>query len=126
MLIDFTERVSKIKNPIDMSTEVFECVQFITRNVNEPIQVSNVVEHMQKSRSYLSKKFKQELGFDMCSFIMRCKLEEAKSLLTYSSKSLCEISNYLCFSSQAYFQTVFKKQYGMTPTQYRNTSQRIR
>ena len=70
-------------------------------------------------------KFKKELGFDVCSFIMRCKLEEAKSLLTYSDKTLSEISNYLCFSSQAYFQTVFKKKYGLTPTQYRNQTHKI-
>lgn len=49
------------------------------------------------------------------AFITRCKLEEAKSLLAYSKKSLAEISSYLCFSSQSYFQNVFKKQYGTTP-----------
>ena len=57
--------------------------------------------------------------------IFECMLEEAKSLLTYSDKTLSEISNYLCFSSQAYFQTVFKKKYGLTPTQYRNQTHKI-
>ena len=55
----------------------------------------------------------------MREFIMRCKLEEAKSLLTYTDKSLSEISSYLCFSSQAYFQNVFKKKFGVTPNEYR-------
>lgn len=62
------------------------------------------------------------MGFDLSTFIMRCKLEEAKSLLTYTNKSLSEISSYLCFSSQSYFQNVFKKKYGLTPKQYRNQS----
>lgn len=57
----------------------------------------------------------------MNEFIMRCKLEEAKSLLSYTDKSISEISNYLCFSSQAYFQNVFKKKYGMTPNEYRKS-----
>ncbi|HBA68914.1 MAG TPA: hypothetical protein DCZ40_06105 [Lachnospiraceae bacterium] len=47
------------------------------------------------------------------------KLEEAKSLLTYTDKPISEISNYLCFSSQAYFQNVFKKKYEITPNEYR-------
>ena len=51
---------------------------------------------------------------------MRCKLEEAKSLLTHSDKTLSEISNYLCFSSQSYFQNVFKQKFGLTPKQYRD------
>jgi len=50
---------------------------------------------------------------------MRCKLEEAKNLLKFSTLSLAEISNYLCFSSQSYFQNVFKKKYHITPNQYR-------
>lgn len=120
MTLDFAERVSQNKIPQGMSREIFECVQFISRHTNEPIRVDDVAVHIGRSRSYTSKKFKEELGFDLSTFIMRCKLEEAKSLLTYSDKTLSEISNYLCFSSQAYFQNVFKKKYGLTPMQYRN------
>ena len=68
------------------------------------------------------KKFKKELGFNISSYIMRRKLEEAKSLLTYSDKTVSEISEYLCFSSQSYFQNVFKAKYGMTPKKFRDTN----
>ena len=125
MLMDFTKRVSQNKMPQGMSLEVFDCLQFISHHINEPLQVGDVAEHIGRSRSYLAKKFKQELGFDVSSFIMRCKLEEAKSLLTYSNKTLSEISSYLCFSSQSYFQNVFKKKYGVTPTQYRKNTLKI-
>lgn len=125
MLIDFTERVSQNKIPQGMSREIFDCIQYITHHINEPIQVTDVAEHIGRSRSYLSSHFKKELGFEIGGFIMRCKLEEAKSLLTYSDKSLIEISNYLCFSSQSYFQNVFKKKYGMTPKQYRDQAHKI-
>lgn len=120
MLLDFGERVAKSQAPKGMSREIYDCVQFISQHTNEPIQVADVAAHIGRSRSYLTNKFKKELGFDVSKFIMRCKLEEAKSLLTYSNKSLSEISNYLCFSSQSYFQNVFKKKYGMTPAQYRS------
>ena len=125
MLIDFTERVSQNKIPQGMSREIFDCIQYITHHINEPIQVTDVAEHIGRSRSYLSSHFKKELGFEIGGFIMRCKLEEAKSLLSYSDKSLIEISNYLCFSSQSYFQNVFKKKYGMTPKQYRDQAHKI-
>lgn len=125
MIIDFTERVARNKIPRGMSQEIFECIQFITQHINDPIQVGDVAEHIGKSRSYLCEKFKKELGFDVSRFIMRCKLEEAKSLLTYSNKPLSEISNYLCFSSQSYFQNVFKKKYGLTPKQYRDRTKQL-
>lgn len=120
MLIDFTTRVGNQKFPIEgMSKEVFQCVQYISQHTNSALLVDDVAASIGKSRSYITKKFKTELGFDISSFIMRCKLEEAKSLLTYTDKSLSDISNYLCFSSQSYFQNVFKKQYGITPMAYR-------
>ncbi|EOS38349.1 hypothetical protein C808_02550 [Lachnospiraceae bacterium M18-1] len=120
MMADFTTRVGNRKIPIEgLSKEVFQCIQYISQRPNEPIQIDDVAAFVGKSRSYITKHFKKELGFDMSSFIMRCKLEEAKSLLTYTDKSLSEISNYLCFSSQAYFQNVFKKKYGITPNEFR-------
>lgn len=123
MLIDFATRVARQKLPIQgMSKEVFDCVQFISQRPNEPLRVDDVADFIGKSRSYITRRFKEELGFDISSFIMRCKLEEAKSLLTYTDKPLSEISSYLCFSSQAYFQNVFKKKYGITPLQYRTDS----
>ncbi|MCC8044603.1 MAG: helix-turn-helix domain-containing protein [Clostridiales bacterium] len=126
MTMDFTERVSQTKIPKGMSQEVFDCIQFIRNHINTPIQVNDVAESIGKSRSYVSGKFKSELGFDISSFIMRCKLEEARSLLASSDKSLSEISTYLCFSSQSYFQNVFKKKYGETPKQYRDRMRQMR
>ncbi len=125
MIIDFTTRVGNRKLPIEgMSKDVFRCIQYISQHPNEEIRVDDVAAFIRRSRSYITKKFKKELGFDISSFIMRCKLEEAKSLLTYTNKSLSEISSYLCFSSQSYFQNVFKKKYGMTPLQYRKNIQK--
>ncbi len=126
MLMDFTDRVSQTKIPKGMSQEIFDCIQFIRNHFNTPIQVNDVAESIGKSRSYVSGKFKSERGFDISSFIMRCKLEEARSLLASSNKSLSEISTYLCFSSQSYFQNVFKKKYGETPKQYRDRMRQMR
>ncbi|MDO4623056.1 MAG: helix-turn-helix domain-containing protein [Eubacteriales bacterium] len=124
MLVDFCKRVSQNKIPQGMSPEIFECIQYINRHINDPVQVGDVADHIARSRSYTSEKFKKELGFNLNSFITRRKLEEAKSLLTYSDKSLSEISTYLCFSSQSYFQNLFKKTYGVTPRHYREQHRR--
>jgi AraC-like DNA-binding protein len=55
-------------------------------------------------------------------YINRQKIEEAKNLLAFSDRSLSEISSYLCFSSQSYFQNLFKKYEGITPLQYRQSA----
>ena len=64
------------------------------------------------------------MGVNLNDFITRCKMEEAGDLLLYTDKSLAEISNYLSYSSQSYFQNVFKKHYGVTPMAYRKQKQK--
>ncbi len=117
--IDFTKRVAEAKMPAGMSTDIFAAIQFISNHVNQNISVEDVAKQLNMDRTTLSKKFKRELGFNISNYIMRRKLEEAKSLLTYTDKTISEISEYLCFSTQSYFQNVFKSKYGMTPKEYR-------
>lgn len=119
MLLDFCQRSGEHHIPDDISPDVYKCMTYIREHTNESISIEDAAAHVNRSSSYMMKHFKNELGINMGAYIMRCKLEEAKSLLTHSEKSLAEISSYLCFSSQSYFQNVFKKQYGVTPLQYR-------
>ena len=118
-LMDFCQRSGEHHIPDGISPDVYKCMTYIREHTNESISIEDAAAHVNRSSSYMMKHFKSELGIQMGAYIMRCKLEEAKSLLTYSEKSLAEISSFLCFSSQSYFQNVFKKQYGVTPLQYR-------
>ena len=52
----------------------------------------------------------------------RAKVQNARRLLEMSDYSLGEIASYLSFSSQSYFQTIFKKIEGVTPKQYRENT----
>ncbi|MCM1284551.1 MAG: AraC family transcriptional regulator [Acetobacter sp.] len=119
MLMDFTRRVESAQYSNELSNDVFTCIQFINSHINEPIGIMDVVNSTNKSRAYITKKFKEEIGENIGEYITNCKMKEAKNLLKHTDKSLSEISNYLCFSSQAYFQNVFKKQFGITPAKYR-------
>lgn len=122
-VLDFTKRVADAKIPKGMSSEIFQCIQYISNHINQELSVEQIAKVLNMDRSTLSKKFKRELGFNISSFIMRRKLEEAKALLSYTDKTVSEISEYLCFSSQAYFQNVFKHKYGVTPREYRKNIQ---
>lgn len=125
MLLDFCGRCSETHMPDGISQEVYQCINYIRSHTNEPIGIDDVAKQVHRSSSYIMRHFKEELGIHIGAFITRCKLEEAKSLLTYSDKTLAEISSHLCFSSQSYFQNVFKKQYGITPMQYRKKTRTI-
>ncbi len=123
MLLDFCLRVKNSSIPKGIPTELFHAMDFIRTHTNEPISITDVATFLNRSSSYTIQLFKKNLDINIGAYITRCKLEEAKSLLAYSTKSLLEISTYLCFSSQAYFQNVFKKKFGVTPLQYRKQHQ---
>ena len=125
MVLDFCQCVSDTKLPEGISAEVYRCASFIRSNVNRPLSVEDVARQVHRSGSYMMKLFREELGIHITTFITQCRLEEAKRLLQYSDSSLAEISSYLCFSSQSYFQNVFKKQYGITPMQYRKQTAKL-
>ena len=123
MLVKFCQLSGKSHIPLGVSSDVFNSMNFIRSHTNEPITVTDVADNIERSTSYVTNCFRKELGISPGSYISRCKLEEAKSLLMYTNMSLTEISNYLCYSSQSYFQNAFKKKFQLTPLQYRKKMQ---
>lgn len=121
MLIDFTNRVAQSKMPKGISNDIYLCTQFISLHISEKININDVAAYIKKSRSYLTAKFRKETGKSVNEYILMSKLGEAKNLLTYSNKTITEISEYLCFSTQPYFSNVFRKYYGVTPKEYRDS-----
>jgi AraC-like DNA-binding protein len=119
MLQDFCRITGDSKVPENLSADVYACVNYIRTHTNEPIGVGDVARAIGRSESCVIRHFKQEMGISVGSYITECKLEQAKSLLRYTGRSLAEISCYLSFSSQPYFQNVFKKRFHITPANYR-------
>lgn len=125
MLMDFCERCGKAKLPSGVSPEVYRAMSYIRSHTNGPVSVEDAAAEVGRSSSYLMRRFKAEIQMSVGEYITRCKLEEACDLLSYSHQTLAEISAYLGYSSQSYFQNVFKKAYGITPLQYRKKNQRL-
>ena len=124
MIYSLCVQAASQKIPKDISSDTAYILSFIRSHVYEPVNIDDIAAAIGKSRSFVIRRCKEELGINVGAFIMRCRLEEARSLLTWTDRSLSEISNILCFSSQSYFQNVFKKKYGITPLEYRKKSQK--
>lgn len=119
MIMDFTERVERIRLGKHPSKLVIDISNYIQHHLSEAITTENIAEYLFISRSRLSTKFKAETGINLTDFIMQEKIEEAKRLLRYSDKTSHSISSYLGFASQSHFSKIFKKFTGRTPNEYR-------
>jgi AraC-like DNA-binding protein len=124
-LFDITTVVRRYRESLqnqflsDLVPAVHDTILYVREHVEQPLSVQSIASTLGYSRTYLSKLFSDTFGFCLRYYIYRCKLEESKFLLTYTEKSLSEISEYLCFSSQSHFQMKFKKAFHITPGKYR-------
>lgn len=119
MLLDFAQRVAREKLPPHLSPEIVQCVQFLRGHLFGAVGIDEAAGWVGKSRAWLTRKFKEEMGQSFGEFQAYLRTQEAKRLLRYTDISLSEIAGMLGFSSQAYFHSFFKKAVGMTPTEFR-------
>lgn len=121
MLLDFAERVAELRLNTAESRVVKSVSSYIMDHLEEKISLAELAERFSVNKNYLCRLFHSEMGMSVTEFTNYHKVNMAKQMLRFTGKSLIEISNYLNFCSQSYFQQVFKKQTGLTPTEYRNS-----
>lgn len=120
MLLDFAERVAELRLNTTESQIVRSVSSYIVDHLEEKISLADLAERYNVNKSYLCKLFHREMGMSITEFTNYHKVNMAKQMLSFTDKPLIEIANYLNFCSQSYFQQVFKKQTGLTPTAYRS------
>ena len=121
-VIDLTKSVSEIRN-FSHNPYVRKAIRFIHYNINKKITVKDIAENIGITPNYLSSLFLKDTGINLNEYITITKINEAKSLLAYTSKPYITISNHLNFPDQSYFIEKFKKYVGMTPKQFREQNQ---
>lgn len=119
MVVEFAKAVAEIKTKGTSGNFVSSIRSYIFNHIEERIFVDDIAKELFINKSYLTTKFKSLTGKTLVEYITELKVNEAKRLLKLTDKSLSEISEQLAFSSQSYFQNVFKKQTGMTPVDFR-------
>lgn len=92
----------------------------IEQNLNREIAIQEIVNKSGYSRWYLQRLFKQETGYSLRHYILLRRLTmSATTLCEGNSVSITDISERYYFSSPQYFCRTFRKQFGYTPSQYR-------
>ena len=120
MQINFCQRVHDIKIPSAKTKLVKNSIQYISNHCTEVLNLKTVASEMGVSREYLSKQFVKETGIHITDYIKQEKIIFAKKMLICTNASLVDISTALSFSSQCYFQNIFKQIEGCTPLEFRH------
>ena len=83
------------------------------------LSVEHLCEQIDVSYHTFRKVFRRNEGVCLSEFLQQCRLQKAEALLSDRDKCIFEVAYEMSFSSDAYFTNWFKKQTGMTPTEFR-------
>ncbi|HLH54646.1 MAG TPA: AraC family transcriptional regulator [Verrucomicrobiae bacterium] len=83
------------------------------------VRLDNVAANVGLSPAGLRARFKTETGYTLHEYLLHRRLEEARRRLTETADEITTIAHELGFSSSQYFATVFRRETGMTPGDYR-------
>ena len=83
------------------------------------LTLQSTAQAVHMSPSYFSIVFKQTVGRSFISYLTDLRMEQSKYLLQHTSRRVYEIGYAVGYDNPTYFSTLFKRCYGIGPTEYR-------
>lgn len=103
------------ENPI-----IKPALDYIRVNYAERLTLEEMAARCNISPSYFSKLFNRTTGDNFAAFVNRTRVRKAKELLRSTDQPITAMAMDLGFEDSGYFDKVFKKTVGLTPSEYRN------
>ena len=118
-----------IRNVIGASEEnesrqedvVDTCVRYIREHISEPISVEELAEQVFISPDYLTRLFKKRFSQTVIEYIRDQRMFLAREMLEKTDLSVTMISAKVGYDNYSAFITSFRKYYGMSPREYRQS-----
>lgn len=117
VFLGITKDTKKSSKQDDMKNNILRLIDEMCYSSDFSLQM--LADNLNISYYYLSRQFTDIFGTGFTSFITCKRLDAAKKLLETSDLSVDAVALKVGFLSSSSFISVFKKHYGVTPTQYR-------
>ena len=98
-----------------------QLLQHINHYYNQNLKLKEIAEKLYMNPSYCSQLLRKELNTTFSDYLTDIRIKKAKVLLQDMSLTIQEISQKVGIKDYYYFNKVFKKHCGMTPSQYRKS-----
>ncbi|MGT2829662.1 AraC family transcriptional regulator [Streptococcus hillyeri] len=101
------------------NAKIRQVIDHINNHYQENLSIHQLATLIGYSKAHFMSLFKQHTGSSCTDFIIRVRLQKASQLLIHSHDSILEIAEQTGFTNLSHFNRQFKKQYLLTPRQYR-------
>lgn len=106
------------KNPMIMD-DMAQAVEYFRIHYNKPVSIEDYAASHNISVSWFIQNFKQYTNTTPAQYVQLLRTTNAKSLLETTNYNVSEISNLVGYENPLYFSRFFKKQFGVSPSQFR-------
>ncbi len=107
----------RVLESTDSLSESFE--QIIQRHIFDNVSIEELSSMCHRSLTSFKKEFRRHFDAPPHRWLTRQRLLQARLLLISTGKSVSEIGNDCNIPNTSHFIKLFKKEYGTTPSQYR-------
>ncbi len=107
------------KKYIENSLTLSKSIRYINENYTEQIKIPFLAQMEAMCLTAYNKRFKAQMGLSPTKYIINLRMRMATELLETSSLSIKEISNMCGYENFNFFARVFKKNIGLSPSEYR-------
>lgn len=108
-----------VKHDKKVNRQIDYIKSYIDTNYNEDVKLEDLSAMAYMNKFHLISEFKQSYRITPIEYLILKRIEVAKNLLISTNHTMEEISALVGFNSQSYFNQVFKKKVGQTPSQFR-------
>jgi AraC-like DNA-binding protein len=110
---------------LSKQTMMKEAVNYIRENYRYTVRMEEMASHLKISSSYLSKLFRECLNTSVLQYITQFRLEKSCNLLETTNWTIHQIALESGFNDEKLFRTYFRRQFDLTPGEYRKKFQLI-
>jgi len=112
-------KASELKTTKD--TLILKIISYVNEHFSENFTLDDLCKKFFISKNTLCQRFQNSMHCSIVQYRLFARINMAKKLLTTTTKSIEEISEYCGFSSANYFSLIFKKEVGLSPINYKKT-----
>lgn len=98
---------------------LWAAIQYIDKNSQKPLTLTEVAQHVFLSPAYLSRLFKKTFKINFVDYINNQKMALACDQLIFTTNTIRQIAHQVGFNQTSYFSKLFKARTSVTPTQYK-------
>ena len=102
-----------------LDTEMELALEYFNENYNKEISVEDYAAERGMSISWFIRNFKQYANTTPMQYIVSLRITNAQMLLETTNYNVTEIGNIVGYDNPLYFSRIFKKQKGVSPSEYR-------